>query len=168
MNAAERTTLEVVSRIGVSPGWREGDVVGWEFVVADDPALLHRVFVLLDEHVQLHQPIPSRHNGWPLAQEGWWYVDLVRTSFDDDGRLVIEDRWLDVIVPPDQSHSMKVRDLDELGDAMKNGVVSLEDAAEDLVRFQTFLDRHLTPHRTAPAAEWPDWPPSSLRPFLVL
>jgi Protein of unknown function (DUF402) len=87
---------------------RRADVVAYDWGWHDSGGPhVQRMFVLLDDGVQLNQPVL-----FPRPQQGWWYCDLVR--FQDEGDLIrVEDLWIDVIVgPPD--HPYRVLDLDEV------------------------------------------------------
>jgi len=76
----------VVWRKGAGPfdGLRVGRVLVYEFEVPEEylrpgADACQRVFVLLDENIQLNQPVvfsPDQH--------GWWYVDLVHIEEADD------------------------------------------------------------------------------------
>ena len=71
------------------------------------------------------------------------------------------DLYVDVIVPTDTRHC-RMLDFDEYADAMLKGTLSLEEAAEGLRRWQTFLDRYMHSGRW-PSAAWFDFPPASIR-----
>jgi len=160
------------------PGVRVGDVVAYEFELPErfEPwpgrTRLERTFVLLDVGVSFANPC------WRRATEAdgsvvemdprgsdSWYVDFVTVEEHRD-RYTFRDLYLDVIVPTDGRH-YRILDLDEFADAMADGSMSLEEAADGLRRWQRFLDRHLHADRW-PSAEWSDFPPGSIRDLIEL
>ena len=150
---------------GPYPAIRHGNVVAYEFVVeprwtrSGEPEI-QRSFLLLDEGVDMAQPV-----GFQEAQADWWYVDLVRSDVEGlDIRR--RDMWIDIIVgSPDQPYS--IRDLEEFGDAMRDGNISLDEAVAVLHDCQRFIDRRLTRHRDPLSTSWPDFPPTELAPVLT-
>lgn len=159
-------SVAVTCRHGTYPGIRSGRVGAYEFRVPDEYAVrgvgrLQRVFLLLDDHIQVHQPLT-----FPEQYRDWWYVDLVRIT-ETKTSIAVVDHWLDVAVPPD-GMPYRVMDGDELGEALREGKVTAEEVAVGLVRFQAFLDRYLH----GPLAQrgydgmnssWHDFPPAALR-----
>lgn len=128
--------VEVSCRHGTYPGVRVGRVCAYEFEIPDKYEVrghdrTQRVFVMLDEHIQLNQPLT-----FPEAFEDWWYVDLVEVVEVGD-TISVADHWLDVAVPP-AGHPYRVMD-GELADALVAGQVSTEQVAAGLRRFQHFL-----------------------------
>ncbi len=116
-------------------GLRWGGVVAYDWgFEAQGGEHVQRSFVLLDDGVQINQPVL-----FPQQQQGWWYCDLV--SVVDDGDIVsVDDMWIDVVVgPPDQPY--RVLDLDDYAKALADGRLTLVDAVEGLTRAQRFLDR---------------------------
>jgi predicted RNA-binding protein associated with RNAse of E/G family len=115
---------------------------------------------MLDEGVDMAQPV-----GFAEAQADWWYIDLVR--FDVDGTNVrCDDMYIDVVVgTPDQPYS--VLDLEEFGDALRAGTISVDEAAKVLDDCQRFIDRRLNRHKDPMSDTWPDFPPRELEPVLV-
>lgn len=142
------------------PGRRQGDVVMYEmrilppWQVAGRPTI-DRSFVLLAEGVQLTRP--SAFIG-PL--EGGWYVDLVDIETVPDG-LVVHDLYVDLLILP-TGRRYEILDLDELGDAMTDGVITPEVATRVLRNTQAFIDRHLREDATGPSIPWPDFPPRAI------
>ena len=119
---------------------------------------VQRSFVLLDDGVQINQPV-----AFPPQQQGWWYCDLV-TVVDTGEVLRVDDMWIDVIVgPPD--HPYRVLDLDDYGQAMSDGRLSLSAAADGLMRAQRFLDRRLN-RRHEVERTWPAFPPTEVEALL--
>lgn len=160
--------VEVRCRHGVYPGIRAGRVAAYEFAI---PAEYHvrgdnrvqRSFLLLDEHVQLQEPLT-----FSAEFEGWWYVDLVEVDEGASG-ITVADHWLDVVVPP-AGQPYQLRDLDEFGEALLAGQVTPEQAAAGLGRFQAFIDTYLHgPDRVTKhlelATSWYDFPPAALDPL---
>ena len=151
---------------GPYPAIRHGNVVAYEFVVeprwtrSGQPEL-QRSFLLLDEGVDMAQPV-----GFAEEQADWWYIDLVR--FEIDGTDVRRhDMYIDVVVgPPGQPYS--VLDLEEFGDALRNGTISVAEAADVLNDCQRFIDRRLNRHHDPASRSWPDFPPVELEPVLVV
>ena len=163
--------------VGPLPGVRLGNMAAYEFELSDaftpwpGQSLLERVFVLLDLGISMSK------NTWrcwvnrsgvseiPAREERTWYVDLI--SVEEDGRrLVFRDLFVDVIVPADGRHP-RILDLDELADAVRDGLISWEVAADGLRRWQRFLDQHLHTGRW-PGDSLNDFPPSALRPMLEM
>jgi hypothetical protein len=141
-------------------GLRLGDAVAYDWGFRQHGRdYEQRSFVLVDEGFQLSQP-PN----FPSLQTGWWYCDLVRVAVDGDV-LHVDDDWIDVIVGPGD-HPYRVLDLDEFGEALRDGVLGPAEAAAGLARTQAFLDRHLN-RRHGAEQVWPDFPPESIEPLLT-
>lgn len=158
--------ISVTCRHGTYPGVRSGGVASYEFEippeheVEDPPRRTQRVFLLLDEHIQLHQPLTFLG---PYA--GWWYVDLVDLAWSGDGSLTVVDHWIDVVVPP-FGQPYQLLDLDEFGEALASGALTAEQAAIGLARFQHFVDTHLRGELTPDAPiTWADFPPEAIAPL---
>ena len=144
--------VEVTSRLGTFPGVRLGRVARYEFEGTP-------LFLLLDDHVQLHQP-----PGFTGVYAGWWYVDLVELT-EDETTITVVDHWVDVVVPP-WGDPFQVRDLDELGEAIAAGAITAEQAAIGLTRVQRFLDTHLRGELRAELQDdWADFPPKAIEPL---
>lgn len=145
------------------PAIRVGDVLAYEFDVAPkwffegtppSAPVRQRSFVLIEDQIQLCQPVVNRR-----AHDGWWYVELVRVDDRGDHVLVADD-FIDVMVgPPD--HPYRILDLDEFADAVAADLVTPERLIEGLGLFQRFLDRHLN-RRDDAVREWPDFPPRAM------
>lgn len=142
-------------------GVRQGDVVAYQWGFArDDRQYVQRSFVLLDDGVQINQPV-----AFPPEQQGWWYCDLV-TVVEDGDLLRVDDMWIDAIVgPPD--HPYRVLDLDEYADAITAGQLTVADAVDGLVRWQRFLDRRLN-RRHEVVRGWPDFPSAAVEALLTV
>lgn len=142
-------------------GVRQGDVVAYQWGFEQE-GLHHiqRSFVLLDDGVQINQPVI-----FPEEQQGWWYCDLV-TVVDAGDSLQVNDMWIDAIVgPPD--HPYRVLDLDEYAEAMAAGALSVVDGVDGLIRWQRFLDRRLN-RRHDVTRTWPDFPPAAVEALLTV
>lgn len=145
------------------PGVRVGRVAAYEFDIPEHlwvrpgAGRRQRVFLLLDESIQLNQPVIYKEN-----RAGWWYVDLV--EIDERGDIIgVRDRYVDFLVgPPELPY--RVLDLDELGDAMLAGILTPTQAADVLTAAQTFADRYLQ-RKGDYTAGWPDFPPAALEPL---
>lgn len=158
---------------GPLPGLRAGDVVAYEFELPErfEPwpgrTRLERTFVLLDVGVSFANPCWCRATNPdgsmietdPMGAQSW-YVDLITIHKRGNNGFVCLDLYVDVIVPTDTRH-YRLLDVDEYADAMLNGTLSLEEAADGLRRWQKFLDRYLHNGRW-PSAEWFDFPPASI------
>lgn len=69
-----------------------------------------------------------------------WYCDIVQYEFNaDDNSLLITDLLADVIVTPDGS--AKVVDLDELAQALDEGLLSTDTLKEALMHLNILLSR---------------------------
>jgi hypothetical protein len=141
---------------------RAGRVAAYEFPMFDIPVRrgmrqADRSYLLLDEGIQMSCP-----PGFEEHHAGWWYVDLVE-FIEEGARLTVMDQYLDVIVGP-PGHPYRVLDLDEFGEAIASGALSLEKAVAGLNRFQRFLDTHLNRLQDADT-RWPDFPPRAIRPL---
>jgi hypothetical protein len=133
--------------------WRGVVAYDWGFDDADG-SHRQRSFVLLDDGVQINQPVR-----FPPEQRDWWYCDLV-SVVEDDRVVQVDDLWIDFVVgPPD--HPYRVLDLDEYADALSDGRLALAQAADGLRRAQTFLDRRLN-RRYDTKRVWPDFPPDAV------
>ena len=140
-------------------GLRLGDAIvyDWGFQFDNRP-YVQRSFVLLDDGVQINQPVI-----FPAEQQGWWYCDLVRVV--DHGDVVaVDDLWIDVVVGPGD-HPYRLLDLDEYAAALLNGDLDASDAADGLRRIQRFLDRRLN-RRHDTQRRWPDFPPAGIAGLL--
>jgi hypothetical protein len=151
-----REAVTVTSRTGTWPATRHGRVAAYDY---DVEAGRQRAYLLLDEHIQLQQPLR-----WDSFQPGWWYVDLIEIIEDRD-LVTVHDWWIDLVVPP--SGPYRTVDLDEYGAAIVAGALTPAQAAVGLERMQAFMDRHL--HRPEdPAKPWRDFPPASLAPLMAV
>ena len=118
---------------------------------------IDRSYVLLDQGVQLARSAVLRP---PV--DGWWYVDLVDVDVTEAG-LVVHDLYIDFLVPPSADRYV-VLDLDELGDALRQGQLTVAQCATVLTRTQRFIDRHLRASSGPP----PPFPPESIAPLMPL
>ena len=146
---------------GPFPGIRNGRVAAYEFPLFDTPVRegwLPRVrsYLLLDEGIQMACP----PGGLPAEQDGWWYIDLVEIT-EDGNQIDVMDHYLDVIVGPPE-HYYRVLDMDEFGDALAEGKLTVEQAVAGLRNFQRFLDTYLN-RRHQTTLGWPDFPPRAIR-----
>src|SRR5579872_693055 len=132
--------------VGPLPGIRQGDYLAYEFDVAPkwffvgsrpDGPVRQRSFVMVEEEIQLCQPVVNRD-----VHAGWWYVELVQVD-DRRREVLVVDDFIDVMVPPGGALPYRVLDLDEYADAMVEGRVSPDRLAVGLRKFQRFLDLHL-------------------------
>ncbi|WP_165436101.1 DUF402 domain-containing protein [Amycolatopsis suaedae] len=126
-----------------------------DVLISDEPATNtrhggdRRIFWLLDVGVQLV---------WEAFRwEREWYVDMVRIDREGD-TFHVTDQYLDFVVPG-MGPAYRVLDLDELGDAVRDGHLSVADSTEMLTRAQRFLDTYL--HRGAV------FPPPPIRPYFA-
>ena len=162
---------------GPLPGVLHGQVVAYEFELP--PAyqpwpgrnLLERTFVLLDLGVSFANPCWARYrreDGTVVDRtdqgSDMWYVDLVSVE-QHGGRFTFRDLYIDVMIPMDGRH-YRLLDLDEFGDAIEDGVLTLPEAVDGLRRWQRFLDRHLHSSR-APVNAWTDFPPDAILPSSI-
>jgi hypothetical protein len=142
-------------------GLRLGDIVAYDWGFHyQGRDYEQRSFVLLDDGVQINQPVI-----FPAEQRGWWYCDLVSVT-GDGGLLWVDDLWIDVIVgPPDQPY--RLLDLHEYGEAIAAGQLSVADAVDGLSHMQRFLDRRLNRRHDA-VRGWPDFPPAAVEAMLTM
>ena len=83
--------ISVTCRHGVYPGVRLGRVASYDFEipseheVADPTNRVQRAFLLLDDHIQLQQPLTFLG-----AYAGWWYVDLVSITENGPAITVVD------------------------------------------------------------------------------
>ncbi|GAA2798977.1 hypothetical protein GCM10010441_25000 [Kitasatospora paracochleata] len=138
-------------------GIRRGSVVAYDWGFHQDGTdHVQRTFVLLDDHMQIDQPV-----AFPPGQRGWWYCDLVSLEWAAPGLLRTDDRWIDVIVgPPD--HPYRLLDLDDYAAALADGRLAPAEAADGLTRVQRFLDHRLN-RRHDTTRTWPAFPPAEIR-----
>jgi len=167
-----------VPLFGPLPGFRLGDVIAYEFELPAqfEPwpgrGRIERTFVLLDVGVSFANPCWVRRQEPdgsiveidPSGRDSW-YLDLVSVELDG-GRYTFRDLYIDVIVPTDGRH-YRMLDMEEYGDAIADGALSLVDAVDGLRRWQRFLDRYLHTDRW-PVAEWSDFPPQAIRQLAEL
>lgn len=144
------------------PGVRVGRVAAYEF---DIPAGMYvrpgagrrqRVFLLLDESVQLNQPVVFKPD-----RAGWWYIDLVEIR-EQGNTIHVVDHYVDFIVGP-PGFPYRVLDLDELGEALTTGALTERQVAHVLAASQAFVDRRLQ-GQNHHGPDWPDFPPAALAP----
>jgi len=170
-----------VPLLGPLPGIRVGSVLAYEFglparfVPWPGRALLQRTFVLLDLGVSMNLPCwrEMMTEAGDVAtgidpgntEPTTWYVDLVHVT-DDEEAIVVRDLYIDVMVPTDGRHQ-RMLDLDEFGDAIADGTMPLDVAADGLRRWQAFLDQFLHRDRD-PRHEWTDFPPLAIRELTAL
>ncbi|GLZ77966.1 hypothetical protein Afil01_27730 [Actinorhabdospora filicis] len=146
-----------------SPGIRIGRVAAYEFDIPEGKYIRpgagrrQRVFLLLDESAQLHQPVVFRPE-----RAGWWYVDLVDIREEGD-TVHVADRYVDFIVGP-PGVPYRILDLHELGEALATGRLTPLQAGQVLAATQSFADRHLQ-GRDHHGPAWPDFPPAALEPL---
>lgn len=151
------TRVDVLHRTGQwCPGRRIGSVVAYDLPILPVHQLVgrptvDRCYLLLDEGVQLTQPVLFAGD-----LEGWWYVDLVEVDQTEDG-LVVRDLYADLLFPPDADR-YAVLDLDELGEALVAGHLSAAECGVVLTRTQCFIDRYL-PHPEQPHLTRAAFPP---------
>ncbi|WP_037607399.1 DUF402 domain-containing protein [Streptacidiphilus rugosus] len=161
MASDERVTVLHNERLRAA-GIRRGNVVAYDWGFHQDGAdHVQRTFVLLDEHMQINQPVL-----FPPEQRGWWYCDLVSLEWDVSSRglLRTQDLWIDVVIgPPD--HPYRLLDLDDYADALADGRIGPAQAADGLRRTQRFLDRRVNRRHEATQA-WPDFPPAEVEELL--
>ncbi|MEU5692436.1 DUF402 domain-containing protein [Actinosynnema sp. NPDC020468] len=159
-SAPEQFVTVVRDRVVRAVGLRRDGVIAYDWGF-DRHGVHHvqRSFVLLDDGVQIDQPV-----AFPPQQRGWWYCDLVTVT--DDGHVVhVQDMWIDVVVgPPD--HPYRLLDLDDYADALADGRLTPLAAADGLRRAQRFLDRRLN-RRHDPTRAWPDFPPAEVTALLT-
>jgi hypothetical protein len=165
--------VTVQCRHGTYPGFRVGRAAAYEFEVdeidprargrpirPEFPDRIQRVFLLLDEHIQLNQPIVFT-SYW----DGWWYIDLVEIDESDDV-ITVRDVYVDLIVPP-HVQPYRVLDLDDFADALQDSRLNVDDAARAMRNLQSFMDRHLHV-RSAEMMNWQDFPPIGIRQLETL
>ncbi|WP_125638688.1 DUF402 domain-containing protein [Nonomuraea sp. WAC 01424] len=144
------------------PGVRIGRVAAYEFDIPEgmyvrpDAGRRQRAFLLLDESVQLNQPVVFKPE-----HAGWWYIDLVEIRESGD-TVRVTDHYVDFIVGP-PGLPYRVLDLHELGEALTSGKLTTSQVAHILAATQAFADKHLQGkgHR---GQLWPDFPPAALAP----
>ena len=154
--------VRVVTRVGVFDGTSDGHVVHFDGPVflSDHDAALQRNYLLVNEGVKLTRPA-RWDDDW---RAGAWYVDVVE-CFVQGVHVVVFDRYIDFIVPPTAS-MYRLLDLDEFGDALSEGAVSLDAAARALRSAQAFVDTYLHRRGEAQGGSWKDFPPASVTPYL--
>jgi hypothetical protein len=94
-----------------------------------------------------------------LSAPATWYVDLVQVDITGH-RVELLDEYIDIMVPID-GRQARMLDLDEFGDALEGGSLTVSQAADGLRRWQTFLDRHLYVG-SHPGYDFADFPPRQL------
>ncbi|MCC9308465.1 hypothetical protein LN042_15445 [Kitasatospora sp. RB6PN24] len=161
MTSDERVTVLHNDRLRAA-GIRRGNVVAYDWGFHEDGTdYVQRTFVLLDEHMQINQPVM-----FPPEQAGWWYCDLVSLEWGGPGHglLKTQDMWIDVIIgPPD--HPYRLLDLNDYADALEDGRISPGQAADGLRRTQRFLDHRLNRRHEA-TRTWPAFPPTEVGELL--
>ncbi|HWD79641.1 MAG TPA: DUF402 domain-containing protein [Kribbella sp.] len=153
--------VRVLHRTGQScRGWRVGDVVAYDvrilprYQVVGRPTV-DRSYLLLGEGVQLTRPVVFEGR-----MEGWWYVDLVEVQNTSDG-LVVRDLYADLLIPP-AGDRYQVLDLDELGAALEDGVITAQECARVLADTQRFVNRYLRGEEEGPNGPSSPFPPAEV------
>lgn len=169
-----------VPPFGPLPGIRVGDTLAYEFQLPDrfipwpGRSRLERVFVLLDLGVSMARPCWRRMRtddgeidgmDADLQAPSTWYVDLIHVTHQD-GRIILRDLYIDVMVPMDGRH-YRLLDLHEFADAIEARQLDTALAVDGLRRWQRFLDQHLHDGRD-PVDHWVDFPPQRVRALSAL
>ncbi|MCX5758007.1 MAG: hypothetical protein NTU83_05800, partial [Candidatus Hydrogenedentes bacterium] len=129
-------------------GYRANGLFYFDFETNEAKAI--RFFVLPEECVMLvHRP-------WPpdFAPYTEWLVHLVDAYAQDEERRVwqVVDREIDIIVEHDLQ-TYRLIDLNDYGEAIADGRLSLDDARRLLIALQAFLDKYLHGGGLFPPAE---------------
>ena len=156
--------VTVNCRHGSYPGRRIGRAAAYEFELhdrrlEDAPPMHQRVFLLLDEGIQLNQP-----GGWPDWARGWWYCDLVEIT-ETDGTIDVIDHFVDIVVPETPANPYRVLDLHEFGEALATGRLSMEQGVTGLTKVNHFLETRLNKKDGPYADLWPAFPPAEIEPL---
>ncbi|WP_432886159.1 hypothetical protein ACQPYH_03005 [Kribbella sp. CA-245084] len=153
--------IQVFHRSGQwCPGRRIGDVVAYdvkilpEYQVAGRPTV-DRCFLLLGEGVQLTKPAVFEDQ-----IEGWWYVDVVEIEPTDAG-LIVHDTYVDFLIPPAVDR-YQILDLDELGDALREGRLTASQCATALTKTQQFIHHYLRRPEEGPNGPQHHFPPPTV------
>jgi hypothetical protein len=168
-----------VIRDGLGPfdGAVIGEALAYTFVWNDPnsqpPCTWHeRTFVLLEAGIQLSNPMfqaMAPGTPWLSAQASpeheYWYVDLIAIKAEGD-LVTIRDLDIDAVISTN-GRGYRLLDLEEFGEAIEAGEISLIDAIDGLKRWQGFLDRHLH-SGVRPKGVFPDFPPASIQPLVAL
>ncbi len=146
-------------------GVRLGSVIAYDVRILPEYRIegggeIDRCFVLPDEGIQLRRP-----TNWAPPLAGGWYIDLVELDTDEQGRIVVRDLDVDLVVHP-VGRRYEILDLDEFADAMESGTISQDTGLRVLRQTQRFIDRHLLERGAGPEDAWPDFPPAAIRPLL--
>ena len=155
--------VKVTTRVGVFDGTLDGPMAFFDgpVFVERDTAVLQRSYLLLTEGVKLTRPC-----SWTDHRAGAWYIDIVDCQVRP-GEVTVIDRYIDFIVPADANGPYRVLDLDELGDALRNEGLTVEDAARALRNAQAFVDTHLHRVGERQRGTWKDFPPAVVVPHIV-
>jgi hypothetical protein len=153
--------MRVLHRTGQwCPARQVGEVVAYdvrilpEYQVAGRPTV-DRCYLLLDEAAQLTKPAVFEG-----ALEGWWYVDLVEIERSGDD-LIVHDLYVDLLFPP-AVNRYQVLDLDELGDALRDGKITAAQCADALTATQQFVHRYLRGAEEGPNGPSAAFPPAAV------
>lgn len=154
--------MRVVTRVGVFDGLSDGRVVYFDgpVFVSDEEAILQRNYLLVDHGVKLTRP-GRWDDDW---RAGAWYVDVVE-CFLRDGEVTVLDRYIDFIVPA-RASPYRVLDMEELADALSDGHISVGAAAKALRSAQAFVDTYLHRVGERQGADWKDFPPAAISPYI--
>lgn len=177
----ESPTIRYVQVIRDGQGPFDGAIIGdalaytfvWPDPDAQPPCIWHeRVFVLVDAGIQMSNPkfkVQTPGTPWITTQadpdHDYWYVDLIKIEVADD-LVRIRDLDIDAMISTN-GRGYRLLDLEEFGEAIEAGEISLTDAIDGMKRWQGFLDRHLH-SGTRPLVAFPDFPPASIQPLVAL
>jgi hypothetical protein len=96
----------------------------------EQPGFVLRSRIWSGQHVLYLAPVSGRYAIHLRWSEDWvfagWYVNLQRPTVQEHDRWITEDRFLDIVVPPDRQWRWK--DADELVEAVAIGRLSEEEA----------------------------------------
>lgn len=140
-------------------GYEEAGVLNFDFT---NKRGSRRFFVMPEKGVMfadessLKQVIPNAS----------WYIHIVDATEPEPGVWVITDRELDIIVEGNLS-TYRLVDLDDFGQALCEGRISLPDAHRLLERVQQFLDTYLHQEGMFPPKEISPWMGAELDPHPV-
>lgn len=162
-------------RVGPYMGTRDGNCLAYTLTLPEDfipwpgQQRIETVLVDLELGVSMSQPCwqwRTRPDGRRtpgvdarLSAPNSWYVDLVQTRIAGNG-VELLDQYIDIIVPTD-GRQVRMLDLDEFGDALEAGALTVSQAVDGLRRWQAFLDRYLYSDRD-PSHGFADFPPRRL------
>ena len=141
-----RVTAKMYTEKAINTDTFKGNVALMYFEKVNEPLIAKYTptpITLVDEGMYMLQQFP-KHGGYTvttfLTNNGevvQWYIDIIDTIGFENGRLYMDDLYLDIIVFPD--YTIVQKDIDELEEALTDGTISKELYERAWERFKSIV-----------------------------